>query len=159
MKVKKTIILISIILVAIFVTTLTFGSLDAQAADKVYRLKIQSAYPRSDPSMELLKDFASTAKRMSKGRIRIQVFADPELVPAEQLFEATQRGTLDMLHAVAAMWGGILPIGEVEFGPVLWICCARSTPNRAFTGWMFIPMGLFSPCRPRKSRPVMTCGD
>jgi len=116
MNVKRTIILISIILVAVFVTTLTFGSLDAQAADKVYRLKIQSAYPRGDLSMELLKDFAATAKRMSNGRIRIQVFADPELVPAEQLFEATQKGTLDMLHAVAAMWGGIVPIGEVEFG-------------------------------------------
>jgi TRAP-type C4-dicarboxylate transport system substrate-binding protein len=32
------------------------------------------------------------------------------------LFEATQKGTLDMLHAVAAMWGGIVPVGEVEFG-------------------------------------------
>lgn len=116
MKVKRTIILISIILVAVFVATLTFSSLDAQAADKVYRLKIQSAYPRGDLSMELLKDFAATANRMSKGRIKIQVFADPELVPAEQLFEATQKGTLDMLHAVAAMWGGIVPIGEVEFG-------------------------------------------
>ncbi|MGD9302380.1 MAG: TRAP transporter substrate-binding protein DctP [Desulfobacterales bacterium] len=116
MKVKRTIILISVILVAIFATTFTFGSLDARAAEKVYRLKIQSAYPRGDLSMELLKDFAATAKRESKGRIRIQVFADPELVPAEQLFEATQKGTLDMLHAVAAMWGGIVPVGEVEFG-------------------------------------------
>jgi TRAP-type mannitol/chloroaromatic compound transport system substrate-binding protein len=116
MKVKRTVIGISVILVAIFVTTLTFGSVEAQAADKVYRLKIQSAYPRGDLSMELLKDFASTANSMSKGRIKIQVFADPELVPAEQLFEATQKGTLDMLHAVAAMWGGIIPVGEVEFG-------------------------------------------
>ena len=116
MKVKRIFLLISIILVTVFVFTLTIGSLNAEAADKVYRLKIQSAYPRGDLSMELLKDFASTADRMSKGRIKIQVFADPELVPAEQLFEATQKGTLDMLHAVAAMWGGILPIGEVEFG-------------------------------------------
>ena len=113
---KRICLLISLVLVVIFTVTLTFGSLDAQAADKVYRLKIQSAYPRGDLSMELLKDFAATANKMSKGRIKIQVFADPELVPAEQLFEATQKGTLDMLHAVAAMWGGILPIGEVEFG-------------------------------------------
>ncbi len=116
MRVKRIVVLISVILAAIFVSTLTLGSLEAQAADKVYRLKIQSAYPRGDLSMELLKDFAATAQRMSNGRIRIQVFADPELVPAEQLFEATQKGTLDMLHAVAAMWGGIVPIGEVEFG-------------------------------------------
>jgi TRAP-type mannitol/chloroaromatic compound transport system substrate-binding protein len=114
--VKRFILLISVIVVAMFAISLTIGSETADAADKVYRLKIQSAYPRSDPSMELLNDFAKTADEMSKGRIKITVFADPELVPAEQLFEATQKGTLDMLHAVAAMWGGIVPVGEVEFG-------------------------------------------
>jgi TRAP-type C4-dicarboxylate transport system substrate-binding protein len=114
--VKRTILLISVILLAVFVTTLSTGNSNAEAADKVFRMKIQSAYPRGDVSMELLKDFAKSANKKSKGRIRIQVFADPELVPAEQLFEATQKGTLDMLHAVAAMWGGIVPVGEVEFG-------------------------------------------
>jgi TRAP-type C4-dicarboxylate transport system substrate-binding protein len=66
--------------------------------------------------MELLKDFAESASKRSNGQIKISVFADPELVPAEQLFEATQKGTLDMLHAVAAMWAGVVPVGEVEFG-------------------------------------------
>jgi TRAP-type C4-dicarboxylate transport system substrate-binding protein len=79
-------------------------------------MKIQSAYPRGDLSMELLKEFAAAADKNSKGRIKIQVFAAPEIVPVENLFEATQKGTLTMLHAVAAMWGGIVPIGEVEFG-------------------------------------------
>ena len=66
--------------------------------------------------MELLKYFADSAKKKSNGRIKIQVFADPELVPGEQLFQATQNGTLDMLHSVPAMWGGIIPVSEVEFG-------------------------------------------
>ena len=116
MKLNRTILLLSVILAAILATTWVMAPVSAQAADKVFRLKIQSAYPRGDLSMELLNDFAAVAKKNSNGRIRIQVFADPELVPAEQLFEATQKGTLDMVHAVAAMWGGILPIGEVEFG-------------------------------------------
>ena len=116
MKVYRTLLLSSVILVFVSVFCLTYGSLNAEAADKVYRMKIQSAYPRGDLSMELLKDFAKSAEKRSKGRIKIQVFADPELVPAEQLFEATQKGTLTMLHAVAAMWGGIVPVGEVEFG-------------------------------------------
>lgn len=116
MKAKKFFLLGAFSLAVIFFITLTFGSLSAEAADKVYRMKIQSAYPRGDLSMELLKEFAAAAEKNSKGRIKIQVFADPELVPAEQLFEATQKGTLTMLHAVAAMWGGIVPVGEVEFG-------------------------------------------
>ena len=85
---KRFFLLIAVVLIAVFVTSLSIGTQNAQAADKVYRMKIQSAYPRGDLSMELLKDFAKSANKRSKGRIRIQVFADPELVPAEQLFEA-----------------------------------------------------------------------
>ena len=118
---KRIILMISVTVVAIFAITLSIGGLNAEAAEKVYRLKIQSAYPRGDLSMELLKEFAKSANKRSNGRIKITVFADPELVPAEQLFEATQKGTLDMLHAVGAMWGGIIPVGEVEFGlPYMW---------------------------------------
>lgn len=113
---KRPILLICVIMAAVFVITLSLDSSTSEAAEKVYRMKIQSAYPRGDLSMELLKEFASTADKLSKGQIKIQVFADPELVPGEQLFEATKKGTLDMLHAVAAMWGGIVPVGEVEFG-------------------------------------------
>jgi TRAP-type C4-dicarboxylate transport system substrate-binding protein len=102
--------------IAVFAINLSVGSLNAEAAEKVYRWKIQSAYPRGDVSMELLNDFAADIKKKSNGRLLISVFADPELVPAEQLFEATKKGTLDMLHAVAAMWAGIIPVGEVEFG-------------------------------------------
>ena len=113
---KRLIILTSVIMVSLFVITLAVGSSTAGAAEKVYRMKIQSAYPRGDLSMELLKEFAAAADKNSKGRIKIQVFAAPEIVPVENLFEATQKSTLTMLHAVAAMWGGIIPVGEVEFG-------------------------------------------
>jgi TRAP-type C4-dicarboxylate transport system substrate-binding protein len=116
MKLKKIIVLGSVLIAVIFAFTLIFGSLASEAAEKVYRMKIQSAYPRGDLSMELLKEFAAAADKNSKGRIKIQVFAAPEIVPVENLFEATQKGTLTMLHAVAAMWGGIVPVGEVEFG-------------------------------------------
>ncbi len=81
---KRIIIMISVTVVAIFAITLSIGGLNAEAAEKVYRLKIQSAYPRGDLSMELLKEFAKSANKRSNGRIKITVFADPELVPAEQ---------------------------------------------------------------------------
>jgi TRAP-type C4-dicarboxylate transport system substrate-binding protein len=116
MKQEKWLFFGSLILVAILAAFLSFGSTAATAAQKVYRMKIQSAYPRGDVSMALLKYFADDAAKKSNGRIRISVFAEPELVPAGQLFEATQKGTLDMFQAVAAMWGGIMPVGNVEFG-------------------------------------------
>ena len=116
MKKNRKFFLGAIAFIPLLICLLALGSGTALAGKKVYRMKIQSAYPRGDISMELLKYFADRAKQRSNGQILISVFADPELVPAEQLFEATQKGTLDMLHAVAAMWGGIVPVGEVEFG-------------------------------------------
>lgn len=116
---KKGILLIAL-MVVFALGAMTVDPTPALAADTV-RWKIQSAYPRGDVSMELLKFFAKRAKERSGGKLRIQVFADPELVPGEQLFEATKKGTLNGLHALGAMWGGILPIGEVEFGlPYAW---------------------------------------
>jgi TRAP-type C4-dicarboxylate transport system substrate-binding protein len=116
MKGKKLFLLGSVILAAALVVNLT-----ATVEAKVYRLKIQSAYPRGDLSMELLKEFAASAEKRSNGQIKITVFAEPELVTWEQLFEATKKGTLDMMHGVGAMWGGVVPVGEIEFGlPYMW---------------------------------------
>lgn len=85
-------------------------------APEVYEWKIQSGYPRGDLSMELLNDFAAAVEARSNGQLKISVFADPEIVPVEQLFEATKKGTLDMLHCGGTFWGGIVPVGEIEFG-------------------------------------------
>jgi len=113
---KKRLILATGVLAGAFLGLFLLGAFTPADAQKVFRMKIQSAYPRGDLSMELLKEFADDVDKKTKGGIKISVFADPELVPAEQLFEATQKGTLDMIHTVAAMWAGIMPIGEVEFG-------------------------------------------
>lgn len=117
MKRKKLFLIGSSIVVALLVASLSVGpSLPAANAGEVYRMKIQSAYPRGDLSMELLKDFAAAAEKRSNGRLKISVFAAPEIVALEQLFEATKKGTLDMLHAGGTFWGGIVPVGEIEFG-------------------------------------------
>jgi len=113
---SKNILRGSAIVVAILAFTITLWALPATATAKVYRMKIQSGYPRGDLSMETLKAFASSADKRSNGQIKIQVFADPELVPVEELFGATKKGTLDMLHCMGAYWGGILTVGEIEFG-------------------------------------------
>ena len=106
----------SIPLVSLISLFLFCLALPGQVSAKTYRWKIQSAYPRGDVSMELLKDFAATVEKKSNGQLKISVFGDPEIVPAEQLFESTKKGVLDMLHGLGAMWAGIVPVGEVEFG-------------------------------------------
>ena len=111
-RVKSTLILSTILLFACVI----FIVPQAMCGGKTYRWKIQSAYPRGDVSMELLKDFADDVKEKSNKKLLIKVFADPELVPAEQLFDGTGHGVLDMLQGLGAMWAGVVPVGEVEFG-------------------------------------------
>ncbi|WP_300457563.1 TRAP transporter substrate-binding protein DctP [Desulfobacula sp.] len=108
----KKLALISMVLLVCSVFTI--GS--SFAGDKVYRWKLQSGYPHGDLSFELLKGFAADVKKFSNGKLVISVFADAEIVPLEQLFESTQRGVLDILHCMGAFWGGIVPVGEIEFG-------------------------------------------
>ncbi|NIS72482.1 MAG: hypothetical protein GTO12_27165 [Proteobacteria bacterium] len=116
MKSRKLFVFGSVILTVIFLACLWVDNSPALAAGEVHKLRIQSGYPRGDISMELLKNFAESAEKRSKGQLKISVFAAPEIVPWEQLFEATQKGTLEMLHSIAAIWAGILPVAEVEFG-------------------------------------------
>jgi TRAP-type C4-dicarboxylate transport system substrate-binding protein len=125
MKTFRTALILSIVLI---LTSIVFYAPQAFCKGKVYRWKIQSAYPRGDVSMALLKDFAAEVKQKSDGRLLISVFADPELVPAEQLFDATTQGTIDMLHGLGAMWAGVVPVGEVEFG----LPYAYRTPGKGF---------------------------
>ena len=85
------------------------------AKSKPYKMKIQSAYPRGDLSMETLKVFADSAAGHSNGQLKIKVFAEPEIMPGDQLFGGTQMGVVDMLHSMGGMSGGIVPVGYVEF--------------------------------------------
>lgn len=79
-------------------------------------LKIQSTFPHGDLSMDLLKDFAAAAEKNSNGQLTVKVFADPEIVPMEQLFGATKRGVVQMLQGAGVIWQGIMPASNIEFG-------------------------------------------
>lgn len=83
---------------------------------KVYKLKVQSAWPHGDLSMEALHDFAADAESKSNGRLKISVFGEPDIVPMFQVLEAVKKGTLDIGHAGGTLWGGVIPVGEIEFG-------------------------------------------
>jgi TRAP-type C4-dicarboxylate transport system substrate-binding protein len=87
----------------------------AAAKDKVYRMKIQSLFPRGDLSMETLDVFAKSAEKHSNGQLKIKIFAEPEIIPGDQLFGATKQGVVDMLQGMGGMWGGIVPLGYIEF--------------------------------------------
>lgn len=110
---KVFLILLTVVLVSTFIVT---GCAQQAAPGKVYSLKIQSAWPRGDLSMETLAVFAEAAAKRSNGQLKIEVFAAPELVGMFDVPEAVKGGTLDLAMGSGGLWSGVIPVGDVEFG-------------------------------------------
>ncbi len=115
MKGKKLVFLVSVVLTVLLGSFVVFPGCE-EAAPEVYELKIQSAWPHGDLSMETLTVFADAAYEYSDGQLVITVFGEPDIVPMFDVLEATKAGTLDMGMAGGTLWGGIIPVAEVEFG-------------------------------------------
>lgn len=87
------------------------------AKDRVYKVTVQSAFPRGDVSVPLMDVFAESAAKRSNGQLKLEWFAAPEIVPPEQLLDSVKMGVLEMQGpSVGAYWAGTMPIGDVAFG-------------------------------------------
>jgi TRAP-type C4-dicarboxylate transport system substrate-binding protein len=115
MKGKKVALLISVLLAAMLVGGLVFSGCPP-AEEEVFELKMQSQWPRGDISMENLSYFADLCEQKSNGRLTIGVFAEPEIVPMEQVVDATIAGAIDIMHGGGAITGSIAPVSYIEFG-------------------------------------------
>jgi len=131
MKGKKVALVISVLLAVMLVGWAVFPGCQAEAPE-VYELKVQSAWPHGDLSMETLTRFADAAYEKSDGRLVISVFGEPDIVPMFEVLEAVKMGTLDIGHAGGTLWGGIIPVAEVEFGiPYGWNVPGNPTYDEA----------------------------
>jgi TRAP-type mannitol/chloroaromatic compound transport system substrate-binding protein len=76
------------------------------------------------PALDILQGnaqrFAKMVEEMSDGRLKIQVFAAGELIPAFGVFDACSQGTLEMYNSAAYYWAGKEPATQwftaVPFG-------------------------------------------
>ncbi|HKX44044.1 MAG TPA: TRAP transporter substrate-binding protein [Burkholderiaceae bacterium] len=83
------------------------GTGSALAAPLVSRaqttsLRFQSTWPTKDIFHEYAQDFAKKVNDMAGGRLKIEVLPSGAVVPAFQLLEAVNKGTLDGGHGVVA---------------------------------------------------------
>ena len=65
-------------------------------------LRFQSTWPAKDIFHEYANDFAKKVNDMASGRLRIEVLPSGSVVPAFQLLDAVNKGTLDGGHGVLA---------------------------------------------------------
>jgi hypothetical protein len=98
------------------------GDADDAAADVNYNWKLVTAWPPNLPvNSEIVAQFAQDIESMSRGQMRIEVYAGGELIPALEVFDAVANGsTVQMGHAAAYYWAGKIPaaqfMSEVPFG-------------------------------------------
>ena len=72
-------------------------------------LRFQSTWPAKDIFHEYANDFAKKVNDMAGGRLKIEVLPSGAVVPAFQLLEAVNKGTLDGGHGVLAYHYGKSP--------------------------------------------------
>ncbi len=65
-------------------------------------LRFQSTWPAKDLFHEYANDFAKKVNDMASGKLKIEVLPSGSVVPAFQLLEAVNKGTLDGGHGVVA---------------------------------------------------------
>jgi len=65
-------------------------------------LRFQSTWPAKDIFHEFANDFAKKVNDMASGRLKIEVLPSGSVVPAFQLLDAVNKGTLDGGHGVLA---------------------------------------------------------
>ena len=121
MKIKKIHLLSSLVLV-ILLTIPFIPTIITTASAAEYNWKIQSVWGRGDLSMETLAYFAQRVSERSKGRIKIEVFAEPEILPLPEVLPAASKGAIQMAQGGGAVWSMVVPFGDVLFGslPRIW---------------------------------------
>ena len=72
------------------------------ATAQTVSLRFQSTWPAKDIFHEYANDFAKKVNDMASGKLKIEVLPSGSVVPAFQLLEAVNKGTLDGGHGVVA---------------------------------------------------------
>lgn len=97
------------------------GAGSAVAEKPSFNWKMVTTWPPNFPIFqEGVERMARDIDLMSDGRLKIQVFAAGQLVPALQSFDAVSQGTVEMGHGAAYYWAGKIPAAQfmsaVPFG-------------------------------------------
>lgn len=99
--------------------------------------KLVTTWPKNLPALGTAPErLAAAVAEMSAGRFQIKVYADGELVPAFEVFDAVSQGTAEMGHGAAYYWRGKMPMAAV-FATVPFGMNAQET-----NGWLHHGGGL-----------------
>jgi TRAP-type mannitol/chloroaromatic compound transport system substrate-binding protein len=99
--------------------------------------KLVTTWPPNFPGLGTgVNTLARYINEMSAGRIRIQVYAAGELIPAFEVFDAVSRGTAEMGHGAAYYWRGQVEAAQF-FATIPFGLTAHE-----MNGWLYYGGGL-----------------
>jgi len=81
--------------------------------NKDYKWKMATTWPPNFPVLgEGCVMLAALVKKMSSGRLDIQVYGGGELVPPLEVFDTVRSGAVELGHGAAYYWAGKLPAAQ-----------------------------------------------
>src|SRR5438552_5948412 len=101
------------------------------------RWRLVASWPKSlDTIFGSIEDLCKRVAQLTEQKFTIQPFAAGEIVPALQVMDATQSGTVDCGHTLAAFYIGKNPAYAFDSG------VAFGLNNRQQNAWMYYGGGL-----------------
>lgn len=110
---KKFTILIAL---GLIVSLFTIFSCPSFAQGKTIKWRMATLFPRGVGYGIVYENFSNNVKKMSSGRLVIEVIYDGEGVAATEILGATRTGLVEMGAPYQALHAGELPAGLVELG-------------------------------------------
>ncbi|MCB0378431.1 MAG: TRAP transporter substrate-binding protein [Bdellovibrionales bacterium] len=75
-----------------------------------YKIKMATTWLKNYPGFGTsANELGKMIEQLSGGRIKVKVYGAKEIVPAMQLFDAVQQGTVEMGHGASYYWQGKIP--------------------------------------------------
>jgi TRAP-type mannitol/chloroaromatic compound transport system substrate-binding protein len=116
MKGKSLVVAILVLSLACF-SALNLGATNAEAAEKVYKWKMQTHWPASSSSFAASAQvLVKTLKERTNGRIDIELFPADALVPSKELFSSVKRGMIEIVVTSSAYPRDQVPLMDVGSG-------------------------------------------
>lgn len=101
---------IKLLLKTAAVTAIAVFSLSAQAAEKVYRLKLAETWGPNTPILgDASKNMAKLANEMSNGRLQIRIDSANKHKAPLGVFDMVKSGQYDLGHSSSYYWKGKVP--------------------------------------------------
>jgi TRAP-type C4-dicarboxylate transport system substrate-binding protein len=126
-KLKKSKVLLLLVVLALMFTTACGGSGDSGSddssnADKTYTWKIQSAYGPGDQTWDICLPMITEAiTKATDGQVKFQTFQPDAICSAEQEPESVKQGVLDAALSAGADMATLVPGAMAELGiPYYW---------------------------------------